>query len=74
MNRLILISLLFFLWASPLDAQAPFYQGNPIRIIVGYLSGDSHDLWARSYARHMGAHPETHSFCKNCSDRTNKRL
>ncbi|MBI4487794.1 MAG: hypothetical protein HY694_01800 [Deltaproteobacteria bacterium] len=56
MKRLILISLLFFLWASPLDAQAPFYQGKTLRIIVGYLSGDSHDLWARSYARHMGKH------------------
>ena len=22
----------------------------------------------------LGAHPETHSFCKNCSDRANKRL
>jgi tripartite-type tricarboxylate transporter receptor subunit TctC len=40
----------------PAFAQAPFYQGKTIRIIVGYLSGDSHDLWARAYARHMGKH------------------
>jgi len=37
-------------------AQTPFYQGKTVRIVVGYLSGDSHDLWARSYARYMGRH------------------
>jgi tripartite-type tricarboxylate transporter receptor subunit TctC len=37
-------------------AQAPFYQGKTIRIVVGYLAGDTHDLLARAYARHIGKH------------------
>ncbi|HWP56903.1 MAG TPA: tripartite tricarboxylate transporter substrate-binding protein [Candidatus Acidoferrales bacterium] len=34
----------------------PFYQGKTIRVIVGYLAGDSHDQIARAYTRHMGKH------------------
>jgi len=37
-------------------AQAPFYQGKTVRIAVGYLAGDTHDLWARAYARNIGKH------------------
>lgn len=37
-------------------AQANFYQGKTIRIIVGNLPGDTHDLFARAYSRHMGKH------------------
>lgn len=40
--------------ASPLQAQAPFYQGKTIRIVVGNLAGDAYDLWARIFAQHMG--------------------
>jgi len=39
-----------------LFAQANFYQGKTIRIIVGYQSGDNHDQWARAYARFVGKH------------------
>jgi len=35
-------------------AQANFYQGKTIRVIVGYQPGDNHDQWARTYARFMG--------------------
>jgi tripartite-type tricarboxylate transporter receptor subunit TctC len=35
-------------------AQAPFYQGKTIRVIVGYQPGDNHDQWARMYGRFMG--------------------
>jgi tripartite-type tricarboxylate transporter receptor subunit TctC len=51
-----LIGLL--LGRSPPDSpgQANFYQGKTIKFVVGYQSGDSHDLWARAYARHMGKH------------------
>jgi tripartite-type tricarboxylate transporter receptor subunit TctC len=42
--------------ASSSFAQAPFYQGKTIRIVVGYLAGDTHDLLARAYARHIGKH------------------
>ena len=52
-----LIVLFFSLtWAGAAQGQASFYQGKTIRLVVGYLSGDTHDLWARAYARHMGKH------------------
>lgn len=48
-------ALLFLLAAvTDLQAQAPFYQGKTIRIIVGNLAGDAYDLWARIFAQHMG--------------------
>ncbi len=53
---LVLCSIAFSLLCSPVYAQAPFYQGKTIRIVVGYLSGDTHDLFARAYARNMGKH------------------
>jgi tripartite-type tricarboxylate transporter receptor subunit TctC len=40
----------------PAQAQAPFYQGKTITIIVGYLAGDGYDIWARLLAAHMGRH------------------
>jgi tripartite-type tricarboxylate transporter receptor subunit TctC len=49
---------LLFLLASVtnLQAQAPFFQGKTIRIIVGNLAGDAYDLWARIFAQHMGTY------------------
>lgn len=41
---------------NPAFAQAPFYQGKTIRIVVGYLAGDSHDQLARTTARFLGRH------------------
>jgi tripartite-type tricarboxylate transporter receptor subunit TctC len=38
------------------SAQTPFYQSKTIRIVVGNLPGDTHDLFARAYSRHMGKH------------------
>jgi len=51
-----LLCALLFLLASlnKVQAQAPFYQGKTIRIIVGNLAGDAYDLWARIFAQHMG--------------------
>jgi len=48
-----------FLLSTSLEliaAEAPFYQGKTIRIIVGYQPGDNHDQWARTYARFLGKH------------------
>jgi tripartite-type tricarboxylate transporter receptor subunit TctC len=41
---------------EPIFAQAPFYQGKTVRVIVGYQPGDNHDQWARMYARFLGKH------------------
>ena len=50
----VLLATLF--GATVAQAQAPFYQGKTIRIVVGYQAGDTHDLWARAYGRHLGKH------------------
>ena len=48
----------FFLAASflsaPLYAQAPFYQGKSITLIIGNQAGGLYDLWARHIANHIG--------------------
>jgi tripartite-type tricarboxylate transporter receptor subunit TctC len=56
MNRLILTLMFFFVWICGAQAQAPFYQGKTITIVVGYQSGDGYDIWARLLAAHMGKH------------------
>lgn len=51
---LLLILYLFNpLTLQPVLAQSPFYQGKPITIVVGFLSGDGYDIWARLVAAHM---------------------
>jgi tripartite-type tricarboxylate transporter receptor subunit TctC len=45
-----------FVWVCGVQAQAPFYQGKTVTIVVGYLSGDGYDIWARLLAAHMGKH------------------
>src|SRR5262245_25554425 len=45
---------------EPTFAQANFYEGKTIRIIVGYQPGDNHDQWARTYARFMGKYLPGH--------------
>jgi tripartite-type tricarboxylate transporter receptor subunit TctC len=39
---------------SKVHAQAPFYEGKTIRIVVGLPAGDAYDLYARMLAAHMG--------------------
>lgn len=41
---------------QPLFAQAPFYQGKTITIVVGFLAGDGYDIWARLLTAHMSRH------------------
>jgi tripartite-type tricarboxylate transporter receptor subunit TctC len=38
------------------QAQAPFYQGKTIRVIVGTPPGNLYDFWARLIVDHMGKH------------------
>jgi tripartite-type tricarboxylate transporter receptor subunit TctC len=53
-KKSLLVFLTVFFGAAHAIAQTPFYQGKTLRIVVGYLSGDTHDLWARAYARNLG--------------------
>jgi tripartite-type tricarboxylate transporter receptor subunit TctC len=51
--------LSFFLAASlllstTLHAQAPFYEGKSISLIIGNQAGGQYDLWARLIANHIG--------------------
>jgi tripartite-type tricarboxylate transporter receptor subunit TctC len=56
MKKLLVSFAVLFLWAAGAHAQAPFYQGKTITIIVGYQGGDGYDIWARLLAPHMGKH------------------
>jgi tripartite-type tricarboxylate transporter receptor subunit TctC len=54
MKRTALLILCLFFWGIKAHAQAPFYQGKTIRIIVGTAPGNLYDLWARLIAAHIG--------------------
>ena len=60
-TRVAIIPLLLFfflaanlLFSPTLHAQAPFYQGKSITLIVGNQAGGLYDLWARLIANHIG--------------------
>jgi len=56
MIRLLLGLLFTFIVCPVASAQTPFFHGKAVRIVVGYLSGDSHDQFARVTARYMAKH------------------
>jgi tripartite-type tricarboxylate transporter receptor subunit TctC len=56
MKKLLLSLIIILISRVDAHAQAPFYQGKTITIIVGYLAGDGYDIWARLLAAHMGKH------------------
>src|SRR5512145_1407720 len=53
MKRTVLILLLILAWTSRVQAQAPFYKGKTISIVVGTKAGDVYDLYARFLAYQM---------------------
>ena len=53
MKKMVLAMLLSFFWNAAVYAQAPFYQGKTVRIIVGYPAGDTNDQWPRLFAQFM---------------------
>jgi tripartite-type tricarboxylate transporter receptor subunit TctC len=48
--------LLLLLDPATARAQALYFQGKTITIIVGYQAGDGYDIWARLLAAHIGKH------------------
>ncbi len=56
MRRTALIFVFLLLCAPNLHAQAPFYQGKTLRIIVGGTAGGGFDTYTRAMARHMSKH------------------
>lgn len=49
------IGLSLLLTALPAAAQAPFYEGKTVTIIVSYAPGGGYDLYSRLLSRHLGA-------------------
>ena len=56
MKHALLVILCSFLWTISASAQAPFYQGKTIRVIVGTPPGNLYDFWARLIVEHLGKH------------------
>ena len=56
MKKALFAFVCLLLWSSDARAQAPFYQGKTIRVIVGTPPGNLYDLWARLTVAHMGKH------------------
>jgi len=54
MRKLILSLLLLIVSSANAYAQADFYKGKTIRVIIGYSPGGTNDLWARTIARFWG--------------------
>ncbi|HXF75811.1 MAG TPA: tripartite tricarboxylate transporter substrate-binding protein [Methylomirabilota bacterium] len=52
-QRLFLIAVAAFFYGEPLFAQANFYQGKTITLIVSSTAGGGYDLWARLAARYI---------------------
>ena len=63
MRRLLSVIFVILVWHSTLRAQAPYYQGKTLTIIVGTGAGDLYDLYARAIAlfmsRYIPGNPNT---------------
>src|SRR4030095_3914490 len=56
MRTILFAVLLFFIRSTSVHAQADFYKGKTIRLVIGYSAGGTNDLWARAIARFWGKH------------------
>jgi tripartite-type tricarboxylate transporter receptor subunit TctC len=52
----VLLGLLLIGGVKQVLAQANFYEGKPVRFIVGFSAGGGYDTYTRLIARHMGKH------------------
>ena len=55
-SMVICIAALLILASSTWAADAPFYKGKTIRIVVGYSPGGGFDTFSRLIGRHLGSH------------------
>lgn len=53
MKRFFVTLCCVLVWIPAAEAQAPFYRGKTVSIIVGTKPGDAFDLYARLLAQHM---------------------
>jgi tripartite-type tricarboxylate transporter receptor subunit TctC len=51
MKKFVLSLLFIIVWTAVVHAQADFYKGKTLRVIIGYSAGGTNDLWARAIAR-----------------------
>lgn len=56
MNKGAIGLFLLLLGSATVGAQAPYFQGKTMTIVVGYQAGDGYDIWARLLAAHIGKH------------------
>ena len=54
MRKAMLAIFLLLICNPALQAQAPYYQGKTVTIVVGTVAGDLYDLYARAFAQFMG--------------------
>jgi tripartite-type tricarboxylate transporter receptor subunit TctC len=54
MKKLTIILLLLGISSTNARAQADFYKGKTIRVVIGYSAGGTNDLWVRTIARFWG--------------------
>jgi tripartite-type tricarboxylate transporter receptor subunit TctC len=54
MKSIILALLACLVWSSNVSAQASFFEGKTVRILVGFSPGGAYDVWARVIAQYMG--------------------
>lgn len=56
MKTFLFALLLLSMSSTSVDAQADFYNGKTVRVVIGYSAGGTNDLWARAVARYWGKH------------------
>src|SRR5574341_1531236 len=56
MKKAILFSYALLLLGAELRAQAPYYQGKTVTLIVGTSAGTAYDAYGRLFANHIGKH------------------
>lgn len=60
MRKLLLIASLLLFSNGSVHAQADFYRGKTVKVIVGYSPGGTNDLWTRAVARFWGKYIPGH--------------